>query len=97
MNRDETIAAIAVMQSWVDGDEIESKDKRAGQGFHSWWKQETPCEDMRWDFETHEFRSKPKPREWWLAPESITGDGYGNFRTSYPGGGIWVKVREIIE
>lgn len=54
MTRDETIAAIAVMQAYVDGKDIEAK-----------WHKENhwlTCQNPTWRFDLGEFRVRPEPR-----------------------------------
>lgn len=47
-----------------------------------------------------EYRIKPKPREFWLAPDSVSIEGYGNFKNldDEPVAIVgWIKVREITD
>lgn len=102
MNREETKQAISVLQAYVDGAEIECKDRRSQQGFENRWDQCTPCEYLIWNFETHEYRIKPKPREFW-----ITESGIGNATAhrieqaaidwSISKDSEIIKVREVID
>jgi hypothetical protein len=54
MTRDETIAAIAVMQAFVDGKDIEARFRRDDE-----W---ASCEWPTWRFDLGQFRIKPEPR-----------------------------------
>jgi hypothetical protein len=59
MNREETIAAIAVMQAFVDGRVIECQNGKDGH----WWSI-SPDSDgwkMAWDFSCNNYRIKPEP------------------------------------
>ena len=56
MNREETKKAIAVMQAYVDGKQIEA----AQEG--SEWRASLPI----WDWGPNEYRVKPEPIECWV-------------------------------
>ncbi len=58
MNREETIAAIKVMQAYVDGAEIEVRSRNSS----AWVRWTTPV----WDWDRCNYRIKPKPREMWV-------------------------------
>lgn len=64
MNKEQTKAAIAVMQAYVDGKTIERlhKDSKV-------WLTEAPAEAPErtaWDWNNHTYRIKQEPREWWI-------------------------------
>ena len=68
MNREETKQAISVMQAYVDGDEIEWRSK----DFPKWETVDTSHPSFpAWEWVTVEYRTKPKPREFWLRLEVI--------------------------
>ena len=89
MNREETKKAIAVMQAWLDGEEIEYCYKKASRP--EWLDVETPT----WDLDIKRYRVKPKPREFWVHESAVW--------NKYPGGGIvelgsdYIKVREVLD
>lgn len=60
MNKEQTLAAIGVMQAFVDGKEIERlhKDSKV-------WLPEI-SKDLAWDWCNHTYRIKRVPREYWL-------------------------------
>ena len=64
MNREETEAAIEVMQAWLDGAEIEERQADGG-GWGEW--SDRPLTEEGWYFNCeNENRIKPKPREFWI-------------------------------
>ena len=98
MNREETKAAIEVMQAYVDGAEIEF----ANIGEDEWAKKTL---HMMWDWVHYRYRIKPKPREFWLAKD---GDEYAVTEGGRHGGMVirtpgkpnraeTIFVREVIE
>ena len=93
MNREDTKKAIAVMQAYVDGEEIEWRDHVYSDAP---WK---PVKgEPLWAFEHNEYRVRSNPREFWVVPRK---DATGFFLTEdeYQSG-EWVgaiKVREITD
>ena len=89
MNREDTKKAIEVMQAFVDGAEIESRQANG----HSTWggSQKT------WSWNQFDYRIKPMPREWWL--NAHTNECYVTAECAEKFAGIAkiVKVREVIE
>ena len=92
MNKEQTIAAIAVMQAYVDGAEIEIQPYYVNNPTAKWEPEDNP----EWTWEIHNFRIKPKPREFEVM---VMSDGkiwdpdarvQGYF-------GEKIKVREVIE
>lgn len=61
MTKDETRYAIAVMQAYVDGKEIEFRHLREGKFFEL----KDPSSPS-WDFHTFEYRIKPSPKVIWV-------------------------------
>ena len=57
MNREETIAAIKVMQAFVDGAEIEVSPRHSDE-----WVASGPD----WSWKVCDYRIKPKPLELWV-------------------------------
>ena len=57
MNKDQTMEAIAVMQAWVDGEQIECR-ARGREVWHG-----GDCADWIWNWEEKEYRIKPEPME----------------------------------
>ncbi len=57
MNKEDTKAAIAVMQAYVDGEEIEYRLKNGG------WRLACGC---AWAWDVASYRVKHTPREIWL-------------------------------
>lgn len=64
MNREDTKKAVAVMQAWLDGAEIQYRDRlyqeREFKGVAG-----TPL----WSWSNNEYRIKPSPREFWVNTE----------------------------
>jgi len=70
---EETKAAIEVMQAYADGAEVEFRRKSIG----GIWDTCSPC----WNWDTLEYRIKPKPREIWVnAVDGKMGDTRGGGR-----------------
>ena len=69
MNREETKMAIAVMQAFVEGQEIECKAKQGGAWIDSF---------ASWNFEELYYRVKPKPREFWVNTRNQRAIAKGN-------------------
>ena len=90
MNRDETIKCIAVMQAFIDGAEIEGKNK-SSQGK---WAYIHPS----WNFPDWDYRIKPQePREFLLYPVSERPSKWGVEEDVLNKG--WngaIKVREVL-
>lgn len=57
-SREKTREMIRVMQAYVDGEDIEF----CVNGVSEWSRLQCGC----WNWETNNYRIKPKPREWWL-------------------------------
>ena len=95
MDREKTKAAIAVMQAYVDGEEIEyAKRDIPGVGTACSWDSHgyTP----NFDWHNYDYRIKPKPREFWVRIDhgiamQISSDSDKQERDG------WIKVREVIE
>ena len=60
MNREETKKAIAVMQAYVDGKQIESAQQN-----YKYTLQEG-CDSPLWDWSLYSYRVKPEPIECWV-------------------------------
>ncbi len=90
MNREETKAAIKVMQAFVDGDDIEHQHDDAwvfnGIGVGVSWLWET----------TDKYRIKPMPREWWLNTASSECYVTKECAEKFSGGREVVWVREVL-
>lgn len=93
MTKDETKAAIEVMQAWLDGKKIEGKARDEDE---TAWSELTRCERAYWSWSEYDFRIKPEAREFWLDPNA----DYPNvivFEDYDPGDKNYIKVREVIE
>jgi len=90
MNREETKKAIEVMQAYVDGADIEHEWDKCS--WHS-------CGEPDWNFETCDYRIKPKPREWWIRVRKSNNEvmSFSQIKCDDVGTYKSVKVREIIE
>ena len=66
MNKEDTIAAIKVMQASLDGSEIEWRGKNEKVD----WRK-TYSSGPSWDWCGVEYRIKPEPREWLLAKDGV--------------------------
>jgi len=90
MNREETKKAIAVMQAYVDGKQIES----AQEGCE--WRASFPI----WDWGLNHYRVKPKPRTVWVAcgafTSNLTWQTKEECDENYPGDG-WESVKFVEE
>ena len=60
MNREETKKAIAVMQAYVDGKQIEA----AQEGYQ--YTLQEGCDSPLWDWSSYRYRVMPEPIECWL-------------------------------
>ena len=93
MNREETAKAVEVMQAYVDGAEIESRDRIIKAD--GWGQKSEPA----WAWTHREYRIKPKPREFWVNPLVIVTEhcisAEGTAQNKGPVN--WIKVREVIE
>ena len=92
MNRDKTKKAIEVMQAYVDGAEIEVKYS----GFSKWRKFIDDVEPLfNWD--SAEYRIKPKAREFWVSAFRYSTDQTERHCfDGKPSFGTWIKVREVL-
>lgn len=92
MNKQETKAAIVIMQAYVDGAEIEyAKRSISGVGKGNDWDSHQYRPNFDWHI--YEYRVKPKPRDFWIAE----GTQKYNQRAHMPAGSTGIKVREVIE
>jgi len=92
MNKEQTLAAIAVMQAYVDGEVIQV----CSRGDNDWETLEGGVIPA-WEWSLCSYRIKPEPREYWLVRNSNL-DTYGVCGAEPMGG--WneiIHVREIIE
>jgi len=67
MNKDQTRVAIAVMQAWVDGEQIECR-ARGREVWHG-----GDCADWIWNWEEKEYRIKSRPMEIEVWVDEISG------------------------
>lgn len=93
MNKEQTEAAIKVMQAYVDGEEIESRRRNDTE----WRKAVSPS----WNFDEKVYRIKPKPVEfkvWYHDEEQFAPTAYGcmgeNYAKKY--GYRLITVREVV-
>lgn len=63
MNRHETSKAVAVMQAFADGKQVEAAARRHGAQPRNWMPATTPI----WDWVGYDYRIKPEPRRIWAA------------------------------
>lgn len=68
MNRRETSKAVAVMQAFADGKEVEVAERRHDKKAPNWRHTTTPI----WDWADYDYRIKPEPRRIWA---TIASDG----------------------
>ncbi len=88
MNKEQTVEAIRVMQGWLDGADIQFREREFQNPWSDW-------KLKYWDFWNYEYRIKPEPREW----EVLLDHHNWTMTIRQPGEGDrnWIKVREIIE
>lgn len=95
MNREETHAAIEVMQAWFENKPIQIRDN----GSNKWRPIGTEYQGASqpsWDWSSATYRIKPKPREFWLDLTDNT------FIEADKGSKYWgeehelIKVREVL-
>ena len=93
MNREETREAIDVMLDWLNGGELEERELG---DMDATWTSYEESDDALFNFELYEYRSKPKPREFWI---DLTD---GKFIEAGKGSKYWgeendvIKVREVL-
>ncbi len=74
MNREDIKKAIAVMQAYVDGEEIEyAKRGIPGVGTACSWDSHDYTPNFDWH--NYDYRIKPKPREVWVSNQSFSQAG----------------------
>ena len=99
MNRVETKKAIAVMQAYVDGKQIE-----AAQENYTSTLQEG-CDSPLWDWSSYSYRVKPEPIECWVnvldgeicSTVYMTKEEADEMRPKMSDGWTTRKFREVIE
>ena len=64
MNREETEAAIEVMQAYVDGADLEYRYRKNPKWVVPVWLSFSTV--IGWEFDCLEYRIKPKPKECWV-------------------------------
>ena len=91
MNREQTKAAIEVMQAYVDGAEIEFR-YRADRTCP--WLENQDC--VSWNWKDKQYRVKPKPREIWVSVDSLADHTILaiHAETAVPG---YIKFREVTD
>ncbi len=92
MNREDTKAAIEVMQAYVDGEEIEGRSKHKFTS-NKWSTSKIPT----WFFLEREYRVKVEPREFYLHGNDNRRDG--GWSVVPPGAACsgMIKVREVTD
>lgn len=87
MDRKTAKALLPFIEAYVDGEDIQYGD---GEGL---WVDDPDF--LGADFMGLHYRIKPKPREWFIDPESLlVHDGP---RSHLAAGHLYIKVREVIE
>ena len=89
MNREETKAAIEVMQHWIDRKKVEwcSAD--------GVWHE--AVDNISWDWSLLDYRKKPEPREWFICSSigrviAVPSSEYEEHQIKDA-----IKVREVLE
>ena len=95
MNREETRKAAETMLAFADGAVIKAKPK----GFCNWVADISP----QWNWQECDYRTKPKPREWWVCWNGKTPESNATRHFPFPkysedtvdNWDNYIKVREI--
>ena len=93
MNRLRAAELLPIITAFANGEDIQKNDRiMVNDAFNKWYD----TDDITGK---GEYRIKPKPRAFWIAPDSADINGYGNFRrgddppVAKTG---WIKVREVL-
>ena len=89
---------IEVMQAALDGEEIQYNV--GGNDWHNTTGEDS--KNLSWDWYKHDYRIKPKPREWFMNVMNMSVAGCPNKERSYVEDGKhkgWetIKVREVLD